>query len=151
VAIGRTGGGFDFVTCGRLWTLPKTIVNPQELSIAQLDPAPLPLSITVTQRGSGTTESNVLDASSKVVRKIADRVVPMQNAELDRDRRTDELVSMFGEIFNGAGQLLLSSDWYWNLKGTKVVEVPGETEYDRWTAFPVLFDVDKDGRDELVT
>ncbi|HEX2527351.1 MAG TPA: hypothetical protein VHL31_13770 [Geminicoccus sp.] len=152
VAIGRTGGGaFDAGTCKRLWSLPSTILNPQELAIAQLDPAPLPLSITVTQRGSTTTESHVLDIKGQVVRKIAARVVPMQNAELDGDKRTDELVAMFGLIFNGNGELLLSSDWYWNLKGTKVTEVDSTNEYDRWAAFPLLYDTDRDGREEIVT
>jgi hypothetical protein len=152
VALGATGGGaFDASNCKRLWTLTKTISNPQELSIAQLDPAPKPLSITVTQRGSNTNKSYVLDKNGKIVRTIGYRVVPMQNAELDGDTRTDELVSMFGNVFNGAGSRILSNSWYWNLKGTKVTEVSAANEYESWVAFPLLYDVDNDGRDELVT
>ncbi|WP_157505497.1 hypothetical protein [Geminicoccus roseus] len=152
VAIGASGGGaFDASNCNWLWGFSKTIPNPQELSIAQLEPAPKPLSVTVTQRGSNTTETHVLDANGKLVRKIQARVVPMQNAELDGDTRTDEIVSMFGQVFNGNGDKLLSTDWYWNLKGSKVEHVVGQTEYDQWAAFPLMFDVDNDGKDELVT
>jgi hypothetical protein len=152
VAVGMTGGGgFDASNCNRLWSYPKEVVNPQELAIAQLDPAPKPLSITVTQRGSNTTKTHVLDRNGKVVRTIGYRVVPLQNAELDGDKRTDELFSMFGTVFSGAGKKLLSSDWYWNLKGSKVKTVSSSNEYDKWVAFPLLFDVDKDGREEIVT
>ncbi|HWL66897.1 MAG TPA: hypothetical protein VNS22_00770 [Geminicoccus sp.] len=152
VALGATGGGgFNAADCKRLWTMPKEIKNPQELSIAQLDPAPKPLSITVTERGSDTTKSYVLDKDGKIVRTIGHRVVPMQNAELDGDTRTDELVSMFGNVFNSAGSKILTNSWYWNLKGSKVKQVATANEYEAWTAFPLLYDVDNDGRDELVT
>ena len=152
VAVGQTGGGgFDATNCKWLWSFPKSITNPQELSIAQLDPAPLPLSVTITQRGSNTVISHVLDRNGKLVRTIGYRVVPLQNAELDGDKRTDELLSMFGAVFNGAGEKILSSDWYWNLKGSKVTEVSSSNEYDKWVAFPLLYDIDQDGRDELVT
>ncbi|HEX2525377.1 MAG TPA: hypothetical protein VHL31_03620 [Geminicoccus sp.] len=147
VAAGRTGNGaFDPVTCKRLWT--AAVTNAQEVAVAQLDPAPKPLSILMTPRGGSA--SYVVNTSGKVVRKIGYRVMPMQNAELDGDRRTDEVISMFGDVFNGAGKQILSENWYWNLKGTKVATKSSSSVYDKWAAFPLLFDMDGDGRDELV-
>ncbi|WP_191058619.1 hypothetical protein [Geminicoccus harenae] len=151
VAVGHTGGGaFNASNCKRLWKAP--VKNPQELAIAQLDPAPKDLSITMTQRG---TEKNpktyVLNKNGKVVRTISRRILPMQNAQLDGDKRTDELVAMFGEVFNGSGKPILTKGWYWNLKGNKVKEKSTSNVYDRWVAFPILFDVDNDKREEIVT
>lgn len=153
LAVGRTGGGaFSASSCKWLWGIPKTVKNPQELAVAQFDPAPKPLSVMLTQRGSETApKTYVLNASGKLVRTIDRRIMPMQNAELDGNRQNDEIVAMFGEFFDGQGNQLLSRGWYWNLKGTKVKEVSSTNNYDKWVAFPLLFDVDSDGKDELVT
>ncbi|WP_027134404.1 hypothetical protein [Geminicoccus roseus] len=153
VAVGLTGGGaFDASNCKWLWGLPKSVRNPQELAIAQLDPAPKPLSITVTQRGSETNPKTfVLNADGKLTRAISRRIIPMQNAELDGNRTNDELLAMFGEVFTGTGKQLLSRSWYWNLKGTRVTQKSTSNVYDRWVAFPLLYDVDNDGKDEFVT
>ena len=153
IAVGRTGGGaFDPATCKRIWSIPKAINNPQELLLAQFDPAPRPLSILVTQRGSEKSYTTyVLNGKGSLVRKIPRRIVAMQNAELDGDQRTDEILAMFGEVFTGTGRQLLSRAWYWNLHGTKIKERRTSNIYDSWAAFPVLFDVDHDGREEIVT
>jgi hypothetical protein len=151
VAIGRTGGGaFDASNCRRIWSIP--VEDPQEMAVAQFDPAPKPLSIMVTNRG-GTSKvvTTVLNANGKKVRTIGKRIMPMQNAELDGNRRTDEVMAMFGEVFNASGNLLLSKGWYWNLRGNKVKERSSGNVYDQWVAYPLLFDMDHDGKQELVT
>jgi hypothetical protein len=152
VAVGRTGGGmFEASTCSRIWTVPVT--NPQEMAVFQMDPAPAPLSIMVTNRGGSTDTvvTTVLNYKGQKIRTIAKRIMPMQNAQLDGYVRDDEIVGMFGEVFNGKGDLLLSKDWYWNLKGTNVTEKPSTNVYDKWVAYPLLFDMDNDGEEELVT
>jgi hypothetical protein len=152
VAVGRTGGGaFDASNCKRLWTMK--VKNPQELAIAQFDPAPKPLSIMATERGGGSTPSKtfVMDKNGKIVRKISRRIVPMQNAQLDGNKRNDEIVAMFGEVFTGTGKQLLSRSWYWNLKGSKVKQKSSSNVYDKWVAFPLLFDMNNDGKEEIVT
>ena len=102
----------------------------------------------MTPRGAGTTY--VISPSGKVLRKIGSLSMPVQNAELDGDRRTDEIVSMFGAVFNHNGKQILSKDWFWNLKGTKVATKSSSSVYDKWAAFPFLFDMDGDGRKEMV-
>jgi hypothetical protein len=153
VAVGMSGGGaFDASNCKWLWGFSKIIDNPQELAIAQFDPAPKPLSVLVTQRGSvSSVRTYVLNSKGQRVRTIAKRIVPAANVQLDGDKRTDEIMAMFGDVFTGTGKQLLSRTWYWNLKGTKVKEKSSSNIYDRWTAFPFLFDMDKDGREEFVT
>ncbi|WP_159709654.1 hypothetical protein [Geminicoccus flavidas] len=154
VAIGRSGGGaFDVGNCKRLWSLPSVVKNPQELVVAQFDPVPKPLGVMIAQRSTkGQSSTFILNSKGKLVHTIKNReVMAMQNAELDGNRRTDEVVAIFGEVFDGKGTKILSKDWYWNLKGSKVKEKKTSNVYDRWVSFPVLFDVDSDGRDELVT
>jgi hypothetical protein len=153
IAIGRTGGGaYDARTCKRLWKLPSVVKNPQHIVVGQFDPAPRPLSLMIAQRNTRPdSDSFVINAEGRVARTIRKReIMGMQNANLDGDPRTDEIVSMFGEVFNGRGDRILSKNWYWGLKGSKVKERKG-TSYDKWVAYPLLFDVDNDGREEMVT
>ncbi len=152
VAVGRTSGGaFDPRTCRRLWSVP--VKNVQEMAIAQLDPAPAPLSIIVTRRSYGTLRETTLVLTSKgrKVRTIHAEIQPMQNAQLDGNRRTDELMAMFGVVYDRTGKVLLSRDWYWGLGGTDTRTRSLDDDFNKWTAYPVLFDMDGDGREELVT
>jgi hypothetical protein len=152
VAIGRTGGGmFDASNCSRIWSMP--VRDPQEMAVFQLDAAPAPLSIMVTNRGgtSSSVVTSVLNHKGKKLRTISKRIMPMQNAQLDGYRRNDEIIGMFGEIFNGKGELLMSKKWYWDLKGTNVTPKKSSNIYDQWTAYPLLFDMDNDGKEEMVT
>jgi hypothetical protein len=61
------------------------------------------------------------------------------------------ITPMFGEVFDDQGRRLLSKGWYWNLKGTKVKEKITGSVYDKWAAYPLLFDMDNDGKNEMVT
>ena len=152
VAVGETGtAAFSANDCRRLWTLSSSVVkNPQEVALAQFDPPPKPLSIVVTQRGSEPNASTYLiDPDGRLVRDLHKRLLPMQNAELDGDVRTDELLGLWGFVWNRDGRTILNRDWYFGLKGTSVA-LTGKRDYDRWAPFPVLFDVDGDGKKELI-
>ena len=152
VAVGETGmAAFSASSCKRLWSLSTSVVkNPQEVALAQVDPAPKPLSIVVTQRGSEPVPTSYLvSADGKSARNLHKRLLPMQNVELDGDKRTDELFGLWGFVWNGKGQTILNRDWYWGLKGSKVKST-GKRDYDKWAPFPVMFDVDRDGKQEIV-
>jgi hypothetical protein len=152
MAIGRTGGGmFDADNCNRVWSVP--VSNPQEMAVFQMDAAPAPLSMMVTARGgsSNSIVTSIINSKGQKLRTINKRIMPMQNAQLDGYRRNDEIVGVFGEVFNGAGESLMSKGWYWNLKGTNVNEKSTTNNYDKWVAYPLLFDMDNDGEDEMVT
>jgi hypothetical protein len=78
----------------------------------------------------------------------------MQNANLDGALGVDESVGSFGEVTDRFGNIRLSRSWYWNLRGRRVDETrlgPYPDSYNRWQAFPLVFDWDRDGRDEIVT
>ena len=156
VAVGRTGvAGFDAASCALLWRVPITVIrDPQHVAIAQLDPASPAPSIVVDERGSvARPRTFVLDGQGRIL-AAGSNVMPVQNADLDGALGRDELIGNFGQVLNAAGGQRLGKSWYWDLKGNRVAETstgPYPTSYDRWQAFPLVFDYDGDGRDEMVT
>jgi hypothetical protein len=146
-------------SCAVLWTLPKTVIrNVQHLGVAWLDPNAATPTITVRMKGTeAEPKVYMLDGKGKIVGTFATGMIrsfiPMQNANLDNALGSDDLVGMFGQVADRFGKIRLTKDWYWKLKGTKVKEVPGEypDSYDRWAPAPVVADLDRDGRHEMVT
>lgn len=157
VAAGATGlRGFNAANCQLLWSVPQTtVVNPQTVTIARLDAGSTALSLVVQQKG---TASNpylyFLDAQGKVrsryPRSTIDGSTPSQNANLDGATGTDEVVFTYGRVIDPSGRLRLGTDWYWNLKGSKVKPVASSNKMDNWAAYALVLDLDRDGRDEMV-
>jgi hypothetical protein len=99
-------------------------------------------------------KTTVITAQGQLVSRNENDVMPMQNANLDGALGIDEKVGSWGRVIDRFGNLRLDRDWYWNLKGSKIQETRAgyyPKDYDRWQAFPLVFDYDKDGRDEIVT
>lgn len=160
VAIGTTGTrAVRVANCQALWTIPtRRIRSPQNLALAKLDRAGTGPQIVISERGSlPAYKTFVVSGAGKIVATFAKgaarNVMPMQNANLDGARGTDELVGSFGVVLDGRGTVRLDKGWYWGRKGQRTREVRGEypTSYDRWAPFPLVADLDHDGRDEVVT
>ena len=157
VAVGLTGTAmFDAATCRQIWRLPTTVLrNPQHLALAKLDPTAQGPSIVVDEKGVVLDwKTAVITAQGQVVSRKENDVMPMQNANLDGALGIDEKVGSWGRVIDRFGNLRLDRGWYWGLKGTKVTETTAglyPEDYDRWQAFPLVFDYDRDGRDEIVT
>ncbi|MEK0085608.1 hypothetical protein [Benzoatithermus flavus] len=148
----------DVDDCTVLWTKPKSVIdNPQHLGVAWLDPNAVTPTITVRSKGTvASPKVYMLDGSGRILKTFATGMIgsfiPIQNANLDGAQGSDDLVGQFAQVADRSGGMRLTKFWYWNLKGTKVQEVPGQYpySYDRWSAFPVVADLDRDGRDEIV-
>ena len=65
--------------------------------------------------------------------------------------RLADNVMHFGRVLTQSGKFRLGTEWYWNLKGSKTKQITPPTSYDSWAPFPFVMDLDKDGRDEIVT
>ena len=162
-AVGRTGTAlFHAATCRRIWTLPKGLLrNPQHLGLARLDPARTTPILVVEERGSELMANTaVLDGAGRLLAKRStsyapgqNSFMPMANAELDGAQGVEELVGSFGEVLGRDATLRLDKSWYWGLKGVLAESSLGyyPMDFDRWQAFPLVFDYDHDGRDEIVT
>ena len=157
VAVGRTGTAmFEAGTCREIWRIAPTVIrDPQHVAVARLDPASKEPAIVVDERGSVPgARVFVLNGAGQVLAANTNPFMPMQNANLDGAFGIDEMVGSFGRVVDRLGNTRLGRGWYWDLKGNKVRETalgPYPTNYDRWQAFPLVFDHDGDGVDEIVT
>jgi hypothetical protein len=157
VAVGQSGlAMFDSDTCRQIWRISKGVVrNPQHVALSKLDPAsPAPLLIVEEKGTVRNGRTYIIDGKGRILDRQRTVAMPMQNANIDGARGVDEHVGSFGTVTDRKGNVRLSRSWYWGLKGTRVRETfrgPYPTSYDRWQAFPLVFDFDRDGRDEIVT
>jgi hypothetical protein len=158
VAVGQFGGTalFRAATCRQIWRIPTRIIrNPQHVAVAKLDARSRAPLIQVDERGVVPgARSFVLDGRGRILAARQNDVMAMQNANLDGVLGVDESVGSFGVVTDRFGQVRLSRAWYWNLRGRRVRETrsgPYPDNYNRWQAFPLVFDWDRDGRDEIVT
>lgn len=156
VAVGGTGMAmFSAATCQQIWRIPNTVVrDPQHVVLAQLDPSSPTPSIVVDERGSVSNPKNYVINAQGTVLAIGANMFSMQNANLDGALGMDEAVLNFGIVVDRYLNQRLTKYWYWNLKGSKVVETSAGSypnSYDRWQAYPLVMDWDRDGRDELIT
>jgi hypothetical protein len=160
VAVGSSGTRAVRVRdCAPLWSVSTRMIrNPQSLAVAQLEVGNPTPQIMISERGSEPGYRTFILTGSGAIRQTfrsgaMRETIPMQNADLDGQRGTDELLGSFATAFDGAGKMRLDRSWYWGLKGGLVREVPGQypKSYDRWAPFPLLVDLDRDGREEIVT
>ena len=156
VAVGSSGAAlFGAATCQQIWRIPTTTVrDPQHVMVAQLDPAAAVPQIVMDERGSVPGPKTFVVSAQGVVLAANAGPMAMQNANLDGALGVDEAVGSFGVVLDRFANARMQRWWYWNLKGGKVVETdtgPYPNLYDRWQAFPLVVDWDRDGRDELVT
>ena len=157
VAVGRSGAAmFDAGSCRAIWRIPSSIIgNPQHVAAARLDPrSSLPV-VAIEERGSARgARTFIVSPQGRVLAATRTRFMPIQNANLDGALGVDELVGSFGQVMDRHAGIRLDRSWYWNLRGNRVRETrrgPYPASYDRWQAFPLVFDYDGDGKDEIVT
>lgn len=156
VAAGHTGlAMFSTDTCQQIWRISSAVVrDPQHLAVVRLDPTSSSPQIVVDERGTVRyPRTFVISGQGRILSAVRNNVMPMQNANLDGATGTDEHVGSFGIVTDLLGNVRLSKSWYWRLTGLRVRETtsgPYPTLFDRWQAFPVVFDFDGDGRDEIV-
>lgn len=157
LAVGQSGGGlYDAASCRPIWRLPSSMLrNPQHLAAARLDAGSSAPLVAIDERGTEAGARTVLvTGQGRLVAATRQRFMPIQNANLDGALGVDELVGSFGEVLDRHGNLRLDRSWYWHLQGAKVPKGrpgPYPKTFDRWQAFPLVFDQDGDGRDEIVT
>jgi hypothetical protein len=157
VAIGRSGTrALHLASCTQIWSIPNaTIDNPQNMTLAKLDSTASSPTIVIRQQGNvGNGSVFFLNGRGQVLKRVpanvADYGMPMQNASFSGAAASDDIVYHFGKVYDRNGQLRLGTGWFWHLKGTKVREVAAG-HYERWVPFPIVMDVNRDGRDDIVT
>ena len=162
LAVGLGGTRFySASTCTLRWTVGTAVVkNPQQTAAAFLaadDAAP---SMLVTSKLGTNAAGQVgplygatVSASGQVVGSYVDGnavfAPPVQNANLDGAPAAEDRVTAFGQVTDRAGRRRLDTSWYWGLQRLTPEEQALGVD-DQWGSRPVAFDLDNDGRDELV-
>jgi hypothetical protein len=143
--------------CAPLWSIPLgTIDNPQQMALARLDPASATPIIAVREKGTVDQATLFyLDGKGRILARLPGsalpRTIPLQNANLDGKTGSDELLIEYARVLDLSGNVRLGTEWYWNLRGSKLNQVPPPSGFDSWPPYPFAMDLDHDGRDEIIT
>lgn len=156
-AVGRTGTRtYRARDCAPIATVgPGTIVNPQVVHAARLEPGADRPAIVVRSRPSEPVPYVYrIDVEGRILDRYVDtnprHQQPMTTADLDGATAAEDLVTAFGQVVDGRGRLRLGTDWYWDLQPLSAAE-RALSPYMQWSSAPLVVDLDGDGRDELVT
>jgi hypothetical protein len=161
--VGSQGTRFyDASTCALRWTIPvATTADPQQTGAAYLDPDARAPDLLVTNKLNPSEtgyelrplKGTVVNADGRIIDTYVDEskmiAPPSQNANLDGAPQAEDRVAGFGQVVDGRGRRRLDTSWYWGLQDL----TPAEEKLDpreRWSRNPFAFDLDDDGRDELV-
>ncbi|MFO1036303.1 MAG: hypothetical protein U1E45_05625 [Geminicoccaceae bacterium] len=162
ITVGRSGTrmyslGSTGKSCTPLWSKGNgDFLNAQYVFFAKLKPGTPGLNIAIREEPTSKAVTHYLYFTDYKGNKIATTrgtyysKIPMQNANLDGQRGTDELAGAYGEVLGVDGSTRLTRSWYWGLQPLSSSEkslVPPE----QWAARPLWFDINKDGREELIT
>jgi hypothetical protein len=143
--------------CASRWTIPnRALRGVQQAAAAYLrntaGGAPDLLVTTKLPAAAGDRTQRVyaLDTRGGVVRSYAQAfAAPVQNANLDGAPQAEDRVISFGQVVDRSGRVRLGTAWYWGLQELTPEEAALDP-LDQWTRTPFAFDLDDDGRDELV-
>jgi hypothetical protein len=164
LAVGTTGTRlFSASTCTLRWTIPNSVINnPQQTGAAYLRDEPgLAANLLVTtklNRDGFDPELMPLRAytvspQGQVVGRYTQDVdrftAPLQNANLDGAPGAEDRLTAFGQVVDQEGRLRLSTAWYWNRQALIAAERDLGVA-DQWARSPFAFDLNNDGRDELI-
>ena len=143
--------------CQPIWSISTSVLrNPQQMALAQLDAASPAPTVAIVEKGSEPNSAVAFFNGqgrllAKYPRSKVPTSMPFQNANLDGVLGTDELLVHYGRVLTTSGKFRLDTAWYWKLRGSKSKPVAPPTSYDVWAPFPFAIDLDRDGRDEIVT
>lgn len=145
--------------CTLAWTIDnKTIVHPQHATATRLQASGV-LDLLVTQKlvdadpDDFAQHAYIVGKSGQIIGGYNDMTAifatPLQNADLDGAPAIEDRLTTFGQVVDGSGNRRLTTDWYWELGGLTAEEKRLDVR-DQWARSPFAFDLDNDGRDELI-
>ena len=98
-------------------------------------------------------KGTVVNAAGRIVGSYVDesRMIapPAQNANLDGAPQAEDRMAAFGQVVDREGRRRLTVGWYWGLQRLTAAEEELDPR-EQWSRNPFAFDLDDDGRDELV-
>ena len=156
-AVGLSGTRIHSASsCARITTVGG-VRNAQHVSAARFSRTAAAPTLMIRGRARSSTAPNRVyrvDGTGRVLGSFLDRslrhLTPTINANLDGAAAAEDMVTWFGQVIGPDGQVRLGTSWYWNLQKLTRAE-RRLSVYDQWTNAPVVIDLDRDGRDEIIT
>lgn len=156
VAIGHPGTRlYSAAGCKLRWALSNAVIlNSQHVNAAKTSSGPPtlligqkrtePLHATYHVNAAGTILGSFRDDSEHSKR------TQIANANIDGAPGAEDRVTRYAQVITDAGELRLDISWYWDLQSLTAEEklLPPT---DQWAVTPLVFDLDGDGDDEIVT
>ena len=153
---------FGAAGCSLRWTISTaTIANPQQTGAAFLDRNARAPNLLVTNKLNASEDDaelrplrgTIVNAAGRVIDTYVDNssriAAPAQNANLDGAPAAEDRVTAFGQVVDRDGRRRLTTTWYWGLQRLTPMERSLDPR-EQWSRNPFAFDLDNDGRDELV-
>lgn len=154
--VGATGTRLYSATrCVLRWSLSNAIIrDPQHVNAARTADGP-PTLLVRQKRTEPTRTTYHLNAAGQILGSFADDTeylmrTQIENANVDGAPAAEDRVTRYGQVMNDRGELRLDRFWYWDLQPL----TPAEKDLpptDLWAVTPLVVDLDRNGRDEIVT
>lgn len=163
LTVGASGTRFySASSCTLRWTIRnKAISRAQGATATHLDPNVAAPSLVVRTKHNTDQEGReslpmrvyAINPKKQIIGSYTETdelfAAPFMNANLDGAPTVEDRVATFGQVVDGNGQRRLGVSWYWNLQQLTPEEEALDPA-DQWTRNPFAFDLDNDGRDELI-
>lgn len=152
VAVGRTGTRMYDVEDGTLlWHVDTgEIPDPQHVAIGELDPAAAGLEIVVKERASEPDrDTYLLDPRGQIRTRVSHGPAPYLSADLDGDRRIDEMIASTGVVTDASLAEISGRAWYAGAQRLSWSERQLH-DHEIWNPYPIVHDVLGDGREEMI-
>jgi hypothetical protein len=158
LAVGTSGTRFySAANCTLRWTIGTgAIPNPQQVAAAWLDGPGARSDLFVQEKASGrsTRKMYTIGTDGRILGSYSESTRPpkgqYQTANIDGARAKEDRIAAFGRVIAGNGQIRLGTDWYWDQQRLTASERQLLPE-EQWSFTPLVFDMDRDGRDEIIT
>jgi hypothetical protein len=161
LTVGASGTRFHGAgDCVLRWTIPDSVIrNAQQTAAAYLHgtgggaPGMLVTTKLPDRAGDYTLRAYALDARGRAVGSYVENLprlaVPVQNANVDGVPSAEDRVTTFGQVVDQHGRRRSGTSWYWDLQRPTAEEALLDPR-EQWARTPFAFDLDNDGRDELI-
>jgi hypothetical protein len=161
LTVGSSGTRFYSAgSCILRWTLPGAALrDAQQTAAAHLHgtsgggPSLLVTTKLPDRASDYTQRAYALDARGQVVGSYVENLprlaAPVQNANVDGVPSAEDRVTTFGQVVDQHGRRRSGTFWYWDLQRPTAEEALLDPR-EQWARTPFAFDLDDDGRDELI-
>jgi hypothetical protein len=157
LAVGQSGTRFySAKTCTQRWSIATgTIPSPQVVQAAWLNGPSVRSSLFVQEKAPDQDTRKVwqVTAGGSIVGSYREPTNPTrgiyQTANVDGVDVKEDRVAAFGYLIGDTGAIRLDTGWYWGQQQLTANERNLIAE-EQWTFNPLVFDLNRDGRDEIV-